>query len=260
MPGNISYTPNTQSDLEYALSSLCDMIGAANITDKAKSNIGLTITSLVCDASGNTLFSYDTVMKYYQDEDGSEHIRAEFLGKVVETLVFEAGIKQTVQTTLAATATTAYESNPLAAAGVGVLVFSTGYSLTKTASVSAGELTTTLIKAYNIEKNYTGIEGNRRIAEYSDFNKTAIISGDLETQKNLIPAIKDSTPAEKIQIGSITYDIQSDKNNLLIRNALNDIPAVSILLSEIDIGVGDKLDLGVKGVYTVEGGDTFSEI
>jgi hypothetical protein len=93
MSGNIGFTQEPQSDLEYALSNLCDMISAADIAEKTKGNVGLTVTSLVCDAAGNTLFSYDTVIKHYQEEDGSEYIRAEYLGKVVESLVFEAGIR-----------------------------------------------------------------------------------------------------------------------------------------------------------------------
>ena len=259
MSGNIgfTFTQKPQDDLEYALNNLCDMIGAANIAEKTKSNIGLTITSLICDAAGNTLFSYDTVMTYSKDADGSEHIRAEFLGKVVESLVFDAGIKQTIKTTLAATAATAIDSSPIAAVGVGVMVFSTGYSLSKLASVTAGEWTAKLIKAYNIEDKHIGIEGAAEV--FSKEDKTAEITTDLQTQKNLIPAIK-NTSVEKIQIGSNLYDITSDNNTLLVRNALDKIPSVSILLSHIDIDVDDKIDLGVKGIYTVSSGNTFSEI
>ena len=70
-----------------------------------------------------------------------------------------------------------------------------------------------------------------------------------------------SSGATQVSInGSKTYNIVGDNNNLLVRNALDTIPAVSVLLSHIDIYPGDKIDIGDKGIYTVKGGDTFSQI
>lgn len=63
----------------------------------------------------------------------------------------------------------------------------------------------------------------------------------------------------KIDIGSITYDI-TQGDNLLVRNAIFDIPKVSFLLSHILIKVGDILDIGDKGLYEVVSDDTMSEL
>jgi len=63
----------------------------------------------------------------------------------------------------------------------------------------------------------------------------------------------------QITINNITFDI-TKTNNLTVRNALEDIPAVSFLLSHILIHPNEKLDMGNYGVYTIKRGDTLSEI
>ncbi|WP_345980464.1 hypothetical protein [Sulfurimonas sp. HSL3-2] len=77
------YSRTTQEDLEFALGNICDVMSALDMAEKVKGKGGLSVTSFVCDASGNTLFSYETVMKYYQDEYGAEHMTAEIAGKIV---------------------------------------------------------------------------------------------------------------------------------------------------------------------------------
>lgn len=64
----------------------------------------------------------------------------------------------------------------------------------------------------------------------------------------------------QVEINTQTYDVVSENNKLLIRNAIDDIPKVSFLLSHIDIDVGDILDIGDQGLYTVKGGDTMSQV
>ena len=64
----------------------------------------------------------------------------------------------------------------------------------------------------------------------------------------------------QVEINTQTYNVVSEDNNLLIRNAIDDIPKVSFLLSHIDIKVGDILDIGDQGLYTVKGGDTMSQV
>lgn len=64
---------------------------------------------------------------------------------------------------------------------------------------------------------------------------------------------------EQITINSKTYNIK-ELSNLQIRNALDFIPKVSFLLSNILIKVGEELDLGDKGIYKVKSNDTLSTI
>ncbi len=64
---------------------------------------------------------------------------------------------------------------------------------------------------------------------------------------------------KQIQINNQTFNI-TQANNLTVRNAIDDIPAVSLLLTHIIIKPREKLDLGSRGIYTVQSGDTLSQI
>ena len=68
-----------------------------------------------------------------------------------------------------------------------------------------------------------------------------------------------SSGAEVATINSQTYNIK-ELSNLELRNAIENIPQVSFLLSHILIKVGEYLDLGEKGIYKVKSGDTLSTI
>ena len=80
--------------------------------------------------------------------------------------------------------------------------------------------------------------------------KATIITDVLNNKTNLV---------DKVTHDGQTYDIK-DLNNLELRNAIDGIDKVSFLLSNITIKVGEKLDLGSHGVYTVKGEDTLSMI
>ena len=96
---------------------------------------------------------------------------------------------------------------------------------------------------------------------YDNTTQTATIkTSNTTTQLEATQTILKNTDAKKLTLNNQTYNIASDNNNLLVRNALDSIPAVSVLLSHIDIYPGDKIDIGDKGIYTVKGGDTFSQI
>ncbi len=97
--------------------------------------------------------------------------------------------------------------------------------------------------------------------KYDNTTQTATVKTSNETtQLDATQTILKNTNATKLTLNNQTYNIASDNNNLLVRNALDSIPAVSVLLSHIDIYAGEKIDIGDKGVYTVKGGDTFSQI
>lgn len=247
-------------EIQNIQGSLCDMISAYDLDNKLKGNTGFILKTVVCDAGGNALFSYDTVMKYYEDENGIGKVSAETAGKIVENIVFDAGLKKTVQLTLAASTSALFDSEPLTAGIVAVGTFTTGYAFTKTASVTAGELTKKLIEQYINELNSKVIarENDETILEQDPETNTTIISNDETTQINLLPFIK----TDKVQVDDIVYIKQdlTNQTSLQIRNLLTDINSVNILLSNVLIKIDEKLDLGEKGIYTVKSGDTFSQI
>lgn len=255
MPNNISL-----EEIQNIQGSLCDMVSAYDLENKLKGNTGFVLKTVVCDAVGNTLFSYDTVMKYYEDENGTGKISAETAGKIIENIVFDAGLKKTVQLTLAASTSALFDSEPLTAGVVAVGTFTTGYSLTKAASVTAGELTKTLLNQYISDRNSKVIarENDETILEQDPETNITKVIADERTQINLLPYIK----TDKVQIDDIVYIKQdlTNQTSLQIRNLLTDINSVNILLSNVLIKTDEKLDLGEKGIYTVKSGDTFSQI
>ncbi len=107
-------------------------------------------------------------------------------------------------------------------------------------------------------RQITEIKSGSESFLYNQLTKNATVNSSDE--KTATEVILKNTNATKLTLNNQTYNIASDNNNLLVRNALDSIPAVSVLLSHIDIYAGEKIDLGDKGVYTVKGGDTFSQI
>ncbi|MDU5326557.1 LysM domain-containing protein, partial [Campylobacter ureolyticus] len=71
--------------------------------------------------------------------------------------------------------------------------------------------------------------------------------------------LKNRNEIKEVEVQGTTYNIKS-LSNLQIRNALDFIPKVSFLLSNILIKVGEYLDLGEKGIYKIKSGDTLSTI
>ena len=77
--------------------------------------------------------------------------------------------------------------------------------------------------------------------------------------KEISQIIAETTKVQTLTINSQTYNIKN-LSNLELRNAIENIPQVSFLLSHILIKVGEYLDLGEKGIYKVKSGDTLSTI
>ncbi|QKF92739.1 LysM peptidoglycan-binding domain-containing protein [Campylobacter sp. CCUG 57310] len=80
-----------------------------------------------------------------------------------------------------------------------------------------------------------------------------------EIEKSIIQEITKHNSIKQITLNSHTYNIKS-LSNLEIRNALDNIPKVSFLLSNILIRAGEEIDLGSRGIYKVKSGDTLSTI
>ena len=92
--------------------------------------------------------------------------------------------------------------------------------------------------------------------------KEIIIKADIskqEEEKEIIQAVMKHDEIQTLTINSQTYNIK-ELSNLQILNALDYIPKVSFLLSNILIKVGEYLDLGEKGIYKIKSGDTLSAI
>ena len=88
---------------------------------------------------------------------------------------------------------------------------------------------------------------------------TVIAPKNSEEEKTIVDDIIKRPEIKQIQLNNVTFNI-TQTNNLTVRNAIDDIPEVSLLLTHILIKPGEKLDLGDKGIYTVKSGDTLSQI
>ncbi len=254
-------------EFQDTINGVCEMISIADMEAMRTKGQGFQLISNLCELSGNSVAAYNITLTYSEDPDGTKHIIAETAGKIVSDYVFEYEMKKALAQATTAAAVVAMADSPVPGPAdiAGAVVFLStglrGYAVSKAKSWAAGEFTkNTILKLWpdkNIEKE--SYEDNKNILKHNSDINTTTINGNEEVQKNIIPAIK-KTDTEKIQISSKTYNIVGDNNNLLVRNALDTIPAVSVLLSHIDIYPGDKIDIGDKGIYTAKGGDTFSQI
>lgn len=80
-----------------------------------------------------------------------------------------------------------------------------------------------------------------------------------EIEKSIVTEVIKHNEIQTLTINSQTYNIK-ELSNLELRNAIENIPQVSFLLSHILIKVGEYLDLGEKGIYKIKSGDTLSTI
>jgi LysM repeat protein/uncharacterized membrane protein len=82
---------------------------------------------------------------------------------------------------------------------------------------------------------------------------------DEEIVKEITESILEKKDIKQISINNETYNIVKE-GNLIVRNAIEHIPTVSFLLSNILIRANEILDVGEHGLYKVNSGDTMSEI
>jgi len=110
------------------------------------------------------------------------------------------------------------------------------------------------IEQYNeyLQNNPVTIgEDNRVTVELDNFEMA-------KNFQNYLSSLPEDSQVEFIETEQIFKVTES--TNLTILNAIEEIPEVSFLLSNVDLQIGDRLDLGSNGIYTVESGDTLSEI
>ncbi|MFA6757425.1 MAG: LysM domain-containing protein, partial [Sulfurospirillaceae bacterium] len=105
--------------------------------------------------------------------------------------------------------------------------------------------------------------GLKEILSIDSVSKTANIeifeNSDKEIEKEYVETILKETTVEKLSLNSQTYNIVKE-DNLIVRNAIEHIPTVSFLLSNILIRTNEILDVGEHGLYKVNSDDTMSEI
>ena len=87
------------------------------------------------------------------------------------------------------------------------------------------------------------------------------LENDITKQKEYVTLLTTNDEnIKQVEINKTKYDIKNDGNTLAVRNAIDDIADVSVLLSHILIQSGEELDIGAQGTYTVSSGNTLSEI
>ncbi|MDD2780860.1 hypothetical protein [Sulfuricurvum sp.] len=239
--------------LKFVQKEVCDAATAADILQKTKGASGYVITMGICDTSGNTIFATDVVYKHKEDPDGKTRIYAEIAGQVVGAAVFAYGVQQTIGITLAATVATAIlTKNPALIYGALTFGLASGYAVTKTTSEYAQTLTTKAIEGLFIHENTNKLASfvdSGQVFSHNSTTKKATISENADVQ-GLTDITLKKTNAQQLTIGTRVLDIRN-LSEIELRNAVSHIDSVSFLLSEINIKVGEKLDMGSFGIYTV---------
>ena len=89
-------------------------------------------------------------------------------------------------------------------------------------------------------------------------HRATINTTNEETKQQAVNEIFSMDEIDTLTLDNQTYNIKN-LSNLQIRNALDYIPEVSFLLSNINLPT-KEIDLGAKGIYQVKSGETLSQI
>ncbi|PHQ64674.1 MAG: hypothetical protein COB99_08360, partial [Sulfurimonas sp.] len=100
--------------------------------------------------------------------------------------------------------------------------------------------------------------GNETIS-YNSTLRDALIKTSASKEDDRIKDVMEETSADKIIINKRILNVLN-LSSIELRNAIDGIDKVSFLLSNILIKVGEKIDIGNGGVYTVKTNDTLSTI
>lgn len=108
-------------------------------------------------------------------------------------------------------------------------------------------------------RQITEIKSGTESFLYNQLTKDATVQTASQNEKDAAEVIFKNTDADKLTLNNQTFDIRN-LSYIQLRNAIDGIDKVSFLLSNILIKVGEKIDIGNGGVYTVKSGDTLSVI
>jgi Ca2+-binding RTX toxin-like protein len=119
-------------------------------------------------------------------------------------------------------------------------------------------------------KNYRQVvtikNGTSSLADYLKYDaskqEAEIQVSNEETEKEALKTVTEETDAKKITINNETYTLhnQNDLTPLQLSNAVNDLNATNVYLSNVLLYTNEKLDIGDQGIYTIRSGDTLSDI
>ena len=116
----------------------------------------------------------------------------------------------------------------------------------------------TITTASNTTLTLNSVENKKTMTIFG--SKIFKENSDTQKMKNWVQVVV-STGVDLIHVNGIkTYTILSDTNKPLNKNVLKKILLASVVLCIVDIDVENELNLGKKGTYIVEGGDTFAQI
>ena len=108
-------------------------------------------------------------------------------------------------------------------------------------------------------RQITEIKSGTESFLYNQLTKDATVQTASQNEKDVAEVIFKNTDADKLTLNNQTFDIRN-LTPIQLRNAIDGIDQVSFLLSNILIKVGEKIDIGNGGVYTVKSGDSLSVI
>jgi len=89
-------------ELEYAIGAVCDMITAADKYAMLNENKKFKLVSDMCSVTGDSVATYNVILKYSEDSNGTKHIVAESLGKVVSDITFDLSFERAIKQAAAA--------------------------------------------------------------------------------------------------------------------------------------------------------------
>jgi Ca2+-binding RTX toxin-like protein len=249
-------TEGLPEELKKAIELACNSISIADLVS-GKINWAVKIAKYTGTATSAT----DITLKYDEEE---KKLIAAVAGEVVKEFMMSAGTRLVLKQAVIEATALALADSPApgpgdvvgAIVGMGTAVF--GYmTLNSAAKLAQAETEAYFFEVFS-EKDATLHTDEGAIVTRN--NETVTLANNSEYAGETLPLIFQIDDIRKINYQNETYNVADSTNNLLIRNSVYTIPSVSFLLSHILIVTGEQLDVGDQGLYTVQSGDTMSEI
>ncbi|RXJ69310.1 hypothetical protein CRV08_04690 [Halarcobacter ebronensis] len=208
-----------------AISATCDMITVADKYAMINNNKEFRLVSDVCSVTGDSIKTYDIVLKYSEDANGVKHILAESFGNLVSDITFEQSFEKAIkQSAVAGTIVAMVDSPAPGPADIaGAVVFlggaTKGYVVSKAKAWAAGEFTKeSILKLWPDQEEIKAYEDNKSIYEKKDGNIT--LPNNKEVQESILPVLKNNG-VEKVSIDNQPYTIQNGDTLSQIAQANN---------------------------------------
>lgn len=201
-----------------AISATCDMITVADKYAMINNNKEFKLVSDVCSVTGDSIKTYDIVLKYSEDANGVKHILAESFGNLVSDITFEQSFEKAIKQSAVAGTIVAMTDSPAPGPAdiAGAVVFlggaTKGYVVSKAKAWAAGEFTKeSILKLWPDQDEIKAYEDNKSIYEKKDGNIT--LPNDKEVQESIIPTL------EKAGVEKVSIDLHNPKRRYPITNS-----------------------------------------